>query len=77
MKKFFTLIDKLLNLCNSYLKVFSEVRKQINSKSPGSRIILLWFHRRKGVRSFQIIIVERRSEDHGKKTSNEFQGSSR
>lgn len=72
MKKFFTLIDKLLKLCNSYLKVFSEIRKQVNSKSPVNRIILLWVHRRKNVRSIQIIIVERRSEDHGKKTSNEF-----
>lgn len=72
MKRFFTLIDKLLNLCNSYLKLFSEVRKRINSKSTGNRIILLWVRRRKNVRSFQIIIVERRSEDHGKKTSNEF-----
>lgn len=77
MKKFFTLIDKLLNLCNSYLKVFSEIRKQVNSKPLGNRIILLLVHRRKDVRSFQIIIVERRSEYHGKKTSNEFQGSSR
>ena len=72
MKKFFTLIDKLLNLCNSYLKLFSELRKQVNSKSPGNRIILLMVHRRKDVRSFQIIIVERRREDHGKKISNEF-----
>ncbi len=72
MKKFFTLIDKLMNLCNSYLKVFSEVRKQVNSKYPGNRIILLRVHRRKDVRSFQIIIVKRSSEDHGKKTSNEF-----
>lgn len=72
MKKFFTLIGKLLNLCNSYLKLFSELRKQVNSKSPGDRIILLRVHRRKDVRSFQIIIVERRREDHGKKISNEF-----
>lgn len=72
MKKFFTLIDKLLNLCNSYLKLFSELRKQVKSKSPGDRIILLRVHIRKDVRSFQIIIVERRREDHGKKISNEF-----
>lgn len=72
MKKFFTLIDKLLNLCNSYLKLFSELRKQLRSNSQGNRIILLMVYRRKDVRSFQIIIVERRREDHGKKISNEF-----
>ena len=73
LKKFFTLIDKLLNLCNSYLKLLSELRKQLNIKTPEKRVFLLRVHIRKDVRSFQIIIVERRrSEDHGKKTSNEF-----
>ncbi|MEG2017204.1 MAG: hypothetical protein RR128_01940 [Clostridium sp.] len=73
MNKFFTLIDKLLNLCNSCLKLFSELKKQSRSRSYGSRILLLRVHRKKDVRSFQIIIVERRrSEEHGKKTSNEF-----
>lgn len=77
MKKIFTLIEKLLDLCNSCLRIsertnFNLVNWNLLLRLKRRRNLLLIVYDKDGVRSFQIIKVDRRSGDHGEKTSNEF-----
>ena len=78
MRKIFTFINKLLTLCNSYLKFLNE-RPKSNVVNRGLFIPVFWrrsfkvnVYRKKQVRGFQIEVIKRGSEEDGKKTSNEL-----
>lgn len=72
MKRTFTFMDKLLNLCNSLLQVLTVISSREGRSNKGIRTFFLRVYHKSRGRDFEIIIVEKRSGDHGEKTSNEF-----
>ena len=79
MKKFYNLLDILLKLCNSWLKVslskgpnFSLVKVKVILPRYRRRNFILKAYKNEKGSGFQIIIMGRRSEDHGEKVSNDF-----
>ncbi|WP_040191411.1 hypothetical protein [Clostridium culturomicium] len=72
MKRIFTFIDELLNLCNSLFQVLTLINSRVGLSNKGRRTFLLRVYHRYRGKDFEIIIVEKRSGDHGEKTSNEF-----